>query len=346
MKVPLRIGAVGLEHDEIYRLLDRLRGHDAAELVAIAERGGRLRLAAEGRYRVPVFPRLARLLAETAVDAVLVATPNGEKAATIQEALRAGAHVIAHAPLALTPEQCAAVAEAQRAAGTGVVLLLPLRFTPAYVRLREALSQGVLGDVTQAVVINSQQVTATPRTQAFFAAKTHGGILTNLAVHDLDALRWLCGDVTVAYAATRRMGLTEHPDFEEAGLARGTLAGGGEGVVVCNWLAPETVGPYHELNVVGTAGAAWISGGKLQIWGGPPPETLPDVAGHAAYSELGRARAPAAENNAGEVDAAMLDAALATLGDDDARRAATDDALRTTRAAVAAQALAWRDCSP
>ncbi len=347
MKVPLRIGAVGLEHDEIYRVLDRLRGHDAAELVAIAERGGRLRMAAEGRYRVPVFPRLARLLAETAVDAVVVATPNGEKAVTIQEALRAGAHVIAHAPLALTPEQCAAVEEAQRAAGTGVVLLLPLRFTPAYVRLREAIAQGVLGDITQAVVINSQQVTATPRTQAFFATKTHGGILTNLAVHDLDALRWLCGDVTVAYAATRRMGLTEHPDFEDAGLARCTLADGGEGVVVCNWLAPETVGPYHELNVVGTAGAAWISGGKLQIWGGPPPETLPDVAGRAAYSESGRARtSTAAHTAAGEVDAAMLAAALATLGDDDARRAATDDALRTTRAAVAAQAVAWQNCSP
>lgn len=346
MKVPLRIAAVGLEHDEIYRLLDRLRAHEAAELIAIAERGGRLRMAAAGRYRVPVFPRLARLLAETAVDAVLVATPNGDKAATIQEALRAGAHVIAHAPMALTPEQCAAIEEAQRAAGTGVALLLPLRFTPAYARLREALSQGVLGDVTQAVVINSQQVTATPRTQAFFGTKTHGGILTNLAVHDLDALRWLCGDVSVEYAAARRMGLTEHPDFEDAGLARGTLAGGGEGVVVCNWLAPETVGPLHELSVTGTAGTAWISGGKLQMWGVTPPEILPEGAGHAAYSEFGRVRTPATAINDGEADAAMLDAALASLGDDDARRAATDDALRTTRAAVAAQALAWQGDSP
>ncbi|MDE2840595.1 MAG: hypothetical protein OXM03_08205 [Chloroflexota bacterium] len=56
MNVPLRIAAVGLEHDEIYRVLDRVRRHDAAELVAIAERSGRLRMAAAGRYRVPVFP--------------------------------------------------------------------------------------------------------------------------------------------------------------------------------------------------------------------------------------------------------------------------------------------------
>ena len=64
MNAPLRIAAVGLEHDEIYRVLDRLRRHETADLVAIAERSGRLRMAAAGRYRVPVFPRLTPLLAK------------------------------------------------------------------------------------------------------------------------------------------------------------------------------------------------------------------------------------------------------------------------------------------
>ncbi len=344
---PLRIAAVGLEHDEIYRVLDRLRGHDAATLAAIAERSGRLRMAAAGRYRVPVFPRLARLLAETAVDAVLVATPNGEKAAIIAEALRAGKHVIAHAPLAITPAQLDEVAEAQAASGGGVVLLLPLRFTSAYADLRAALARGALGEITQAVIINSQQVVATPRTQAFFATKTHGGILTNLAVHDLDALRWLGGDLTVTYAATRRMGKTDYADFEDAGMARARLAGGGEGVVVCNWLAPAAAVPFHELNIIGTEGTAWISGGKLQLWGEAPPEIPPDGAGRAGYTALGRPLAPTVAGHAdNEATAAMLDAALTTLGDDGLRAAATADALETTRAAVDAQAMAWQECSP
>ena len=344
---PLRIAAAGLEHDEIYRAPDRLRGHDGAELAAIAERSGRLRMAAAGRYRVPVYPRLARLLAETAVDAVLVATPNGEKAAVIDEALRAGKHVIAHAPLAITPVHCDGVAEAQASSGGGVVLLLPLRFTPAYADLRAALARGTLGEITQAVIINSQQVTATPRTQAFFATKTHGGILTNLAVHDLDALRWLGGDLTVAYAATRRMGKTGHPDFEDAGLVRGRLADGGEAVVVCNWLAPEAAAPFHELNIVGTEGTAWISGGKLRLWGGAPPEIPPGGAGRAGYTALGPLLAPMPAGQADdEAVAAMLDAALTSLGDDGLRAAATADALETTRAAVEAQAMAWRESSP
>lgn len=340
---PLRIAAVGLEHDEIYRVLDLLRLHESAELVAIAEKSGRLRMAAAGRYRVPVFPRLTPLLAETAVDAVIVATANGDKAAVIEEALRAGKHAIAHAPIALTPDQCNALEKLQAASGTAVLLLLPLRFTPAYVRLRDLIVQGMLGDISQAVVINSQQIAATPRTQAFFATKTHGGVLTNLAVHDLDAVRWLGGDVAIEFAATRCIGVSEHPDFEDSGIVRCGLAGGGEGVVICNWLAPEASAPFHELSVIGTAGTAWISGSKLQVWGGAMPEDLPD-GGVYAYGELGRALTPAAAGVATEdVYAAMCDAALATFSDTAARHAATADALSTTRAAVQAQHMAWQE---
>ncbi len=343
MDSPLRIAAVGLEHDEIYRVLDRVRHHDAAHLVAIAERSGRLRMAAAGRYRVPVFPRLTPLLAETTVDAVIVATANGHKAAIIEEALRAGKHVIAHAPIALTPDQCNDLEEVQAASGTAVLLLLPLRFTPAYARLREMIVQGMLGAISQAVVINSQQIAATPRTQAFFATKTHGGVLTTLAVHDLDALRWFGGDVAIEYAATRCSSVSEHPDFEDSGIVRCGLAGGGEGVVICNWLAPEASAPFHELTVTGTAGTAWISGSKLQVWGGAMPEDLPE-GGVFAYGELGRTLSPESDAQAAaDVYTAMLDAALATLCDTKARRAATADALSTTRAAVQAQHMAWQE---
>lgn len=346
MNGPLRIAAVGLEHDEIYRVLDRLRQHEKADLIAIAERSGRLRMAAEGRYRVPVFPRLTPLLAKTDADAVIVATPNGDKAAAISEAMRAGKHVIAHAPPALTPEQLSAVEHAQGASGAALLLLLPLRFTPAYARLREAIVQGMLGDISQAVIINSQQIAATPRTQAFFATKAHGGVLTNLAIHDLDVLRWLGRDVAIEYAAARCSGVSEHPDFEDAGLVRCTLAGGGEGVLVCNWLAPEASVPFHELTVIGTEGTAWISGGRLQVWGGAKPEALPD-GGFYAYGEPGRAVSPAtAGQAAADVHAAMCDAAVATLGDAAARRAATADALGSARAAVQAQAMAWQTRSP
>ncbi len=347
MKTPLRIAAVGLEHDEIYRVLDRLRHHEEADLKAIAERSGRLRMAAAGRYRVPVFPRLAPLLDKTDVDSVLVATANGDKAAAVQEALHAGKHVIAHAPLAITLEQLAAVEEAQEATDAALVMLLPQRFTPAYVQLRDVVAQGELGAISQVVIINSQKVAATPRTQAFYATKTHGGVLTTLAVHDIDVLRWLGGEVTVAYAATQCHGLTEQPDFEDAGLVRCALAGGGEGIVACNWLAPDGGAPFHEITVIGTEGTAWVHGGKMHALRGDAAGQLSDGADSQGYfathSEAGNAFPSAAGQADHDIDAAMLNAALSALGAADLRAAATTAALRTTRAAVQAQHIAWQD---
>lgn len=343
--VPLRIAAVGLEHDEIYRVLDRVRRHDRAELVAIAERSGRLRMAAAGRYRVPVFPRLTPLLAETAVDAVIVATANGDKAAVIEEAMRAGKHVIAHAPLAVSIEQFDAVTQAQAASGTALFALHPLQFTPTHVLLQELIARGQLGAISQVVIVNSQKVAATPRTQAFFDTHTHGGILTSLAIHDLDVLRRLGGNLIVTEANTQCHGATEHPDFEDAGLVHCTFADGGEGVVACNWLVPDASEPFQELTIIGTEGAAWISGGKLQAMAGGHVPLVPDeTASHvyiATHSDSGR---PAPDGAADQPDydvvAAMLDAALATLDDADVRAAATTDALQTARAAVQAQEMA------
>ena len=113
-------------------------------------------------------------------------------------------------------------------------------------------------------------------------------------------------------------------------------------MLVCNWLAPAASAPIHEVTVIGTEGTAWISGNKLQIWGGARPDSLPD-GGVYAYDALGRTVSPApAGPAAADVHAAMSDAAIATLGDAAARPAATVDALGTARAAVQAQATAWR----
>lgn len=345
---PLRIAAVGLEHDEIYRVLDRLRRHEAAELVAISERSGRLRMAAEGRYRVPVFPRLSPLLEDTAVDAVLVATANGSKAATIEESLRAGKHVIAHAPLAVTVAQFYAVAQAQTASGMALVSLHPLRFTPAYVRLRELIAAGLLGAISQIVTVNSQKVAATPRPQAFYYSPTHGGILTSLAVHDIDMLQWLGGELTVIGASTECHGITGHADFEDAGILRCSLAGGGEAMVVCNWLAPEAGDSFQEMTVIGTNGTAWVTGGKLQAFAGRPGTSLqgepPSDGFVATQDEPGQALLLESDKPAEfDVDSAMLDAALRTLANGDLRSVATVDALRTSQAAVDAQTLARQD---
>ncbi len=301
-------------------------------------------MAAAGRYQTPVFARLTRLLAEVDCDAVLVATTNGEKAAAIAEAMRAGKHVVAHAPLAVSPEQLDAVAAAQAAAGVGLILLLPMRFTPAYRDLHAAVAQGKLGALSQAVIIDSQKIAATPRTHAFYDSPNQGGVLSTLAVHDLDVLRWLGGELTVMSAAVCRHGLTDHAEFEEAGIVHCAFANGGTAVVACNWLAPDAGAAFHELTVIGAAGSAWISGGKELAFApavGGPAQAAHGVRAYAATRDQpGHALPSGAYRGADDIDAAMVDAALQALTDPALRQAATADALHTSRLAVTAQHVA------
>ena len=175
---------------------------------------------------------------------------------------------------------------------------------------------------------------------------THGGILTSLAVHDIDVLRWLGGDITIADSVTQCHGVTDYPNFEDAGIVRCMFARGGEGVVVCNWLAPEAGESFQELTVIGTEGTAWISGGKLRALAGDLGSPLP-VAKENHVNVVtqrvpgGAAPVEATDQNAYDAVASMLDDALATLcGDAALREEATADALQSARAAVRAQDMA------
>ena len=116
-------------------------------------------------------------------------------------------------------------------------------------------------------------------------------------------------------------------------------------MLVCNWLAPEAGESFQELTVIGTEGTAWIEGGKLRALAGELGSPLPGEGESrvylAAQSEAGHAASAAAANQPDyDAVAAMLDAALATLGDADVRTAATTDTLQTARVAVQAQEMA------
>jgi predicted dehydrogenase len=94
----------------------------------------------QAKYAVPhATTDYRELLADPEVDAVVVATREDHQAQLTIEALKAGKHVYVEKPLATTPQEAAAVVEAQREAGRHVAVGFNRRFAPAYVRAREIL---------------------------------------------------------------------------------------------------------------------------------------------------------------------------------------------------------------
>jgi predicted dehydrogenase len=144
---PVRVGVVGLGYwgPNLARNFDRLPG---AELAWICDGSD------EARARVaPAFPDarvaadLAELLADPAVDAVVVATPVPTHAEVAEQVLAAGKHCFVEKPLAQSVDEAERVVAAAREAGRLLMVGHLLEYHPGLEKLKEYADSGELGDI-------------------------------------------------------------------------------------------------------------------------------------------------------------------------------------------------------
>ncbi len=166
---------------------------------------------------------LESLLARPDVDVVCICTPSGAHAELVVQAARAGKHVVVEKPLEITLARCDAIIEACDAAGVRLCAIFPSRFTAANIRLKEAISGGRFGRLTL-----GDTYVKWWRTQQYYDsggwrgtwALDGGGALMNQAIHNVDLLYWLMGDVEsiVALTATLAHSRIEVEDTAVASL--------------------------------------------------------------------------------------------------------------------------------
>lgn len=87
------------------------------------------------------------VLADPSVDAVVVAAPAADHAALAEAALAAGKHCYVEKPLALTVEDAERVVAAAEGAGRVLMVGHLLQYHPAFLRLRELVDAGALGEL-------------------------------------------------------------------------------------------------------------------------------------------------------------------------------------------------------
>jgi myo-inositol 2-dehydrogenase/D-chiro-inositol 1-dehydrogenase len=122
------------------------------------------------------------------VAGVVIAAPTAVHADLVERAAAAGVPVFCEKPLGFTVE------EAQRAAAGVAQVGFQRRFDPDWLELAGALAGGELGEL--ALFRCSHRNPAEPRGDL-------GDLFADLAVHDLDAARWLGGEVASVFAEQR-----------------------------------------------------------------------------------------------------------------------------------------------
>ncbi|WP_435156429.1 Gfo/Idh/MocA family protein [Haladaptatus sp. DFWS20] len=135
---------------------------------------------------------------EVDLDAVDICTPTDTHHNLVIEAARRGFDVRCEKPLARTLTDACAVREAVEDADVACLIGHVTRFFPAYARAKERIDAGEIGDVGNVRTVRRSPVT--DLSDWFGDRERSGGTLLDLAIHDFDFLRWVCGDIERVFA--------------------------------------------------------------------------------------------------------------------------------------------------
>ncbi|MHB0876692.1 MAG: Gfo/Idh/MocA family protein [Anaerolineae bacterium] len=159
-----------------------------------------------------------RVLADGAVDTVVLAVPHTLHRGHTVAAATAGKHVLVEKPMANTLADCDAMIVA--AENAGIVLLVGhvLRFRPALQLVKRYIDEGTLGRPIFARYHNEHYPDLSG-SRRWLAEYDEGGVFLSGAVHHSDLMRWWLGEVAAVTGFSRIV----RPEYHASGREDHTL---------------------------------------------------------------------------------------------------------------------------
>ena len=185
-------GVIGRTH------IDRIGRDPHLALAGIAEPSAAGKALAE-QLGVPWAASHLELLDRTQAQGAIVATPNASHVGMAIDCLERGVAALVEKPVADTVTEALALVQAQQRTGVPVLVGHHRRHNPINSRARSIVQNGRLGRVVTANVMCTVL-----KPDAYFDAAWRrqpggGPVLINL-IHEIDMLRFLCGEITEVQA--------------------------------------------------------------------------------------------------------------------------------------------------
>jgi predicted dehydrogenase len=264
---PLRIAAVGLDHSHAFGQIGGLLGQ-GCDLVGLSSDDPTAAVAQEARRRWPDVPWVddpIELLHSPAVDLVVTAAVPDRRGPIAVEALRHGKDVVADKPGCVTLEQLEDLERAVAESGRFWSVTFSERFeSRCAAKAGELVRVGRIGRVVQTLGLGPHRegdrahlVGAAGRPDWFYDRRRTGGILTDIASHQIDQFLWFTGAET-AEIVTSAVANYTHPDaplMQDFGdlTLRSEQA---NGYVRVDWYTPQGLPTWGDgrLVILGTEG--------------------------------------------------------------------------------------------
>lgn len=238
MNEKVRLASVGLGRWARVLARGAQRG-DVIELYSCYSRSEDRRKAFQSEYGIArAAATLDELLADSAIEGVIVTTPNDTHREVITQALEAGKAVYTDKPIAQTLEDAIAIKEAVRRTGGLLAVGHSARRLSGNRVMKRWIEDGTLGQVSMAEAnfSNERGLELTPNTWRWYVDKTPGGPLIQLGVHHADNLQYLLGPVGAVTAVQRK--LYTPAEVPDATMAILEFESGTLGYLGCGWASP------------------------------------------------------------------------------------------------------------
>jgi 1,5-anhydro-D-fructose reductase (1,5-anhydro-D-mannitol-forming) len=209
---------------------------------------GRAREFAARHGAASAYDDYAALLADPAVDAVYIATPNALHAEQVVAAAAAGKHVLCDKPLATAVADAERAVAACREAGVGLGITFQTRRHEGMRDVRELVAGGEIGPV-RLVQLQLGPGRMLPKSWRTDPSLAGAGVMNNFGVHAFDLIRYLLGAEVVEATAV----VDVEPGYAVDTLALAVLRfdNGALAYVNANQSLPN---PQLDLSVHGTEG--------------------------------------------------------------------------------------------
>ena len=262
--IKIGIGVIGTGAISAHHIRS-LRELGDCEFVATASSSRQRAEAAQNKYGVKAYSDYHQLLENKDIHAVIICTESGNHMDPAIASAKAGKHILIEKPIEINPDRAQQIISACQENKVKLSCLFQNRFSPDYIKLKQAVTSGLLGSIFMGNAYihwyrkpdyyNSSQWKGT-------LSGDGGAALINQGIHTIDLLLDIMGDAACVFGKIKTV--THNIEGEDLGVGLVTFKNGAMGSIH----ASTAIHPGYpeKLEIFGTNGSVIMEAGKIIHW--------------------------------------------------------------------------------
>jgi len=253
----VRVGLIGSQFVSTIHAESLKRIADAEAFAVASPTEEHVRAFAQ-QHNIPNhFTDYRKMLEMDEIDMVVLGLPNDLHAQAAVDAARAGKHIVCEKPLCMNLKEADLMIETCRKAGVKLMYAEELCFSPKYVRLKQLVDEGALGNV---YMVKQSEKHDGPHMPWFWdVQRSGGGVALDMGCHAFEFFRWMLGkpEVESVYADMSTYVHKDKTKGDDNSILIVKFAGGATGLAEESWV--KKGGMDDRAEVYGSEGVAYAN---------------------------------------------------------------------------------------